>query len=276
MEHRIICPSCGAEIGEGEAKCPYCGTIHIPEAERQYMGKLYEMKETLEQLPEQTLEYQKKKTASSIKKLLIALVIGFCVVLSIWSFFIWKEKQDRKQFQERYERNQAWMEEYGPMLDKWYENEEFDRILEFSARPENWEMGLSLWSHGTFMTYYEAYSQCLFWYDAAESGEMMDAGNLASCLFSAIKLLYTYQEEPELEDEEDSIYAQYGLTAKEREYIVEYGKTAEKLLYQVLGISPQEVEHFYETAERTYGVIPWEEYERFGKELEKQRKAEGR
>ena len=39
-EKTIICPSCGAHFAATEPRCPYCGTMYVPAAEREYMEKL--------------------------------------------------------------------------------------------------------------------------------------------------------------------------------------------------------------------------------------------
>ncbi len=267
-KHELICPSCGAVMEEHEAKCPYCGNINVPAAEREYMNKLYQMKDTLEQLPEESLEYQKKRMTSSVKKLFMILITGFMILLAFWNFLAWRETQERKQQRENFEENQAWLEEYSPILDEWYENGEFDKIAVFKYQSlENEGRGISLWNHSTFIDYYEAYLVCLDWYETPLTEEELDTMNFPGGLYQAIKLLYLYKEEPEMEENRDLLYGVYGLTERDREYIESYREIAEKFLYEKLGIESQEIENFYETAEREYGVIPWREYERLGKEL---------
>ena len=42
------CAQCGAVIPPGEAKCPYCGSYYEPEAEREYMRNLDQMRSDLD------------------------------------------------------------------------------------------------------------------------------------------------------------------------------------------------------------------------------------
>ena len=61
MGKRIICSSCGAEFDNDMAKCPYCGTMNYEGAEKEYLEKLEDVREDLDDLNEVPLEETKKE-----------------------------------------------------------------------------------------------------------------------------------------------------------------------------------------------------------------------
>lgn len=50
MEKTIVCAFCGAGYEEEAIKCPYCGSTNIRGAEKDYMNKLENVRETMENL----------------------------------------------------------------------------------------------------------------------------------------------------------------------------------------------------------------------------------
>ena len=81
MGKQIICSSCGAEFDNDMAKCPYCGTMNYEGAEKEYLEKLEDVREDLDDLNEVPLEETKdelKKQGRLIRKvLMVAIIIGF-------------------------------------------------------------------------------------------------------------------------------------------------------------------------------------------------------
>ena len=41
----MICSNCGADIGDNETACPYCGAMQYENSEQKYMKDLYNLNE---------------------------------------------------------------------------------------------------------------------------------------------------------------------------------------------------------------------------------------
>ena len=44
----VTCRSCGGEFDEALVRCPFCGSAYAPAEEKEYMGKLEDIREDLE------------------------------------------------------------------------------------------------------------------------------------------------------------------------------------------------------------------------------------
>ena len=94
-----VCKSCGAEYDVSLVRCPYCGTADASAEEKEYMGKLEDVRKDLHgQIAKG--DRQIKKGMGSTARVIIAviaaiLVLGFAVLwLSAGSE---KSRSDRKK-----------------------------------------------------------------------------------------------------------------------------------------------------------------------------------
>ena len=65
LKRMVLCRSCGAEYPADIANCPYCGTMNLPAAETEYLGRLEGIRDDLEQLGSLT----GRKTKTHLRKL---------------------------------------------------------------------------------------------------------------------------------------------------------------------------------------------------------------
>lgn len=261
----MICPNCGARVAENEAKCPYCGTMYYPEAERQYMEKLDDIKEEMDQMPEKTAEIYKKRTGHSVKKLMTGIGIGCAVLLAVVGGYRLKEAAEEKKDHENQIMQMQWLREHETMLDELYKNGEFDKIMEI--REANPEIDFGRWDHATFLIYYRYYVLCCGYEERLEAGETLDAYELGQAAMAAMSLLYEAEEEPELDEDSREVYS-FGLTKKDMEYIEEYQEIAQTLLHEKLMVTEEEAKRFYQENRDEYGIVSWEAFEEYGKTLE--------
>lgn len=139
---KFICSSCGAEIDDSMPKCPYCDTLIAKGAEAEYMEKLYDIQEDMEELKDVPYETVKEEVKHQSKRMGKVIAVTIVVVLILAGIFIWQEK--------KYERNNTadyiWGQENFPIMSEMYENEEYEELAEFyydalmEDRPVwNWE-----------------------------------------------------------------------------------------------------------------------------------------
>ena len=62
----MICSNCGADIGDNETACPYCGAMQYENSEQKYMKDLYNLNEGMEKLDKNTRKYIIKSTMKSV------------------------------------------------------------------------------------------------------------------------------------------------------------------------------------------------------------------
>ena len=72
------CAQCGAIIPPGEAKCPYCGSYYEPEAEREYMRNLDQMRSDLDKVGN-IGEETSRTEARRIRKRVIRILAGILI-----------------------------------------------------------------------------------------------------------------------------------------------------------------------------------------------------
>ena len=127
MGKQIICSSCGAEFDNDMAKCPYCGTMNYEGAEKEYLEKLEDVREDLDDLNEVPLEETKdelKKQGRLIRKvLMVAIIIGF--ILFGWIMLSEKayERDEKADF--------LWKSENFPVMNELYEAGKYEELADF-------------------------------------------------------------------------------------------------------------------------------------------------
>ena len=72
----MFCSNCGAEIGEKDLNCPYCGVMNPRAAEKKYMDKLEGILEDTEKLREMPAQ----QTKGGMWKAGRMAVFIFCIV----------------------------------------------------------------------------------------------------------------------------------------------------------------------------------------------------
>lgn len=152
MEKIIVCGSCGASFKENLTKCPYCGSTNIKGAEREYMGKLEDVRKDMGELdsaPLEELQAAVKKQGHFLKKsMIVILMIAAAAGLIIYAL----TREEKRDYKEQY----LWQQEYFPQLSQFYDNGEYDAMLEFAAQilADNSSATLWEWEHYDF---YNAY-----------------------------------------------------------------------------------------------------------------------
>lgn len=147
---KIICKQCGAALPPGAAECPYCGSAYAPEAEREYMRKLHEIKEDLDDVGDAGEEISKKEISRSGKK--VALIVGSILVIAGVLFFLFTGFGNRENARNR--REYQWRQEHLGEMDKLFEEGDYDALLEAFEKAREEDHDLYSWDH---------YNFCIYW-----------------------------------------------------------------------------------------------------------------
>jgi uncharacterized membrane protein YvbJ len=101
MSKIIVCPSCGGHYKEKLVRCPYCGTATLEAEEKEYMGKLEDIRTDLEDYGEKA---PKQINKSIVKTILIAIIVviilAACIILPLWMSIDAKNKKVQKEKEE--------------------------------------------------------------------------------------------------------------------------------------------------------------------------------
>lgn len=245
----LRCPNCGALYEEGLLHCPYCRSVDDYQDESEYLEDLDELRERLEDIPEDTLKEhertQRKEAAGDIKRILRRVLTAACIFLLIAAAFSFYDRVIMGNSEERRTQKQReaylWKQENFPKLDELYEKKDYRGLLEFARGEDN--IGIYDWKHYPLI---EALSDMEYMdHDIRFIDERMrekgtdaftaDPDGSAMLLRNELQLLFFDKREAEEEDKEvvrelsdkyiRDMDSRFALTQEELD---SFGKMAEK------------------------------------------------
>ena len=250
MGKSVVCGSCGASFEEDLGKCPYCGSTNIKGAEREYMGKLEDVRKDmgeLENTPLEELQAVVKRQGRFLTKFLIVVLVIAAAALIIFAL----TRGEKKDYKEQY----LWQQEYFPRLSQLYDNGEYDAMLELAAHALADDPSATLWDweHYPFYNAYFYASNFEFLLREREKGGLSESGY--SSLFFEEWVLVCLEE-----------FEQEKYTKNELEVLAPYIELARKALASDWGMSDREYQEFLRLAEENHYIIPYNLCEKFVKQ----------
>lgn len=169
MDKEIICKNCGGAFGDHLPECPYCGTLHYPSAETEYLKHLEDVRENmveLQKMPEaETRKEIRKKGYGVIRFLGILVIPVLIIVLLFWLF----NREDKRDAQADY----LWKKETFPKLDEWYEDGNYQELCEAVEQAYIDEKPIYLWEHRDFCEMWESAEEVLEYLSAGDEGRKL-------------------------------------------------------------------------------------------------------
>ena len=142
-EEKVICPSCGGAFDRHEEKCPYCGTMYYPGAEKAYLSRLDGIRRNAAALGSEAKEQGKKEAARQMRRVLrIVLIV---LVLAALAFGIRSVMKARER--EKLRAEYQWMEEMFPIYDELYEKGDFEALEKERTAAIEKDMPFWNWEH---------------------------------------------------------------------------------------------------------------------------------
>lgn len=240
----IECKRCKALFEDKEPACPYCGAFFYKGAETQYMNQMEDVLDDMKDLKNQTDEIFIDQTKIQVKThgKRMAKIIGITIFAAvvIWGMYFAKQtisdNAERKQF-EFEEQNFA-------QLDYWYENEEFDRILDFENNlyAEDSELHIYNWKQYPFITQLRNYYDCTELAERIKNKEKWTAGDINIMMIAASELFH----------EKTINTGEY--TERDLEYIGQYAQEVSDILQNTLKMSGEELIEFKENVKGKFGT----------------------
>ena len=212
MKQTVICGSCGAEFEDTLPKCPYCGTMNYKGAEQEYMEKLSDIREDLEDLEEVPKEEVKKEIRRQghfLRKILVAVGL---VVVALASLFYWLSRRDERDSKQDY----LWKQENFPYMEELYEAGQYEELVAVYLDASDEDKPVWEWEHAEFCLEYVSVLLVEDWREAEAAGELTDRADYAAFLFEESAVLGIPSNE-ELSEEEKEILAPFVETVR-KEY----------------------------------------------------------
>lgn len=204
MEKTVICESCGAEFADNLPKCPYCGTLNYKGAEAEYMEKLQDVQENMEELgnvPQEAKGAIVKKNKLVLK--IILIVAGVCIALNVIISTV-LDYRERK----RTEREMYWRLENYPILNDLYDRGEYEKMYEYYRNGEEYGGNMWTWAHRDFCDVYSYLEEAEMLIQEEAAGEEIYQGSYTSLLNAELHLLgLDYAHEELSEDERENLKA---------------------------------------------------------------------
>lgn len=251
-EKTAVCANCGAVFDVSLPKCPYCGTMYEPGAERAYLDKLEDIREDLDELSDVAEETYKKevgKNAKRIAAIFLAAVAFFLICIGIW---YWQQTAERSAADSKAQI--AWARESYPKLDAWYEEGDYDAILEFleEAGDEGYTAGD--WEHFHFINAYDGYRECMERRETLTDRETANANTAQYVLSEIMYLCYVVDED-------------FYDTKEDWELVCGFREDLRGILYGELKFTPEEADALYEEATAKDGRFDYEVTNRYAKKI---------
>lgn len=243
----MICSNCGASFDDDAPKCPFCGQMNYPGAEKKYKKDLGQLHKDLEALADKPKEEYAKKSASVLKRVVIVVSVCILAGLSWFCYSQAKEAGYKKELKQRLE----WEDEQFPQLDRWYEDGDYDRILEFQYQlyEEDSPYSLYSWSHFAFIDFYRNYVRCKELSEMVKEQKEFNEFHLTEGLWSAMLLSYeTTDTSLDSITTSRSMPSSYQITSEDRKRVDQYREFARELLFDTLKFTEDEAQQLYDSS----------------------------
>lgn len=211
MKKTTVCSSCGATFDDTLPKCPYCGNMNYNGAEAQYLHKLEQIRENMEDLaetPKKAVKGEIKKQGGRLVKTLLATAAICMIFFSL--FFLFQPKEERD-----YNADFSWKETNFPLMDEMYENEDYTALLNFweQAVKDNLNSPIWEWEHADFYNIYMHVDSMLTFFKDEASGQEPSELSYSLLLFDELTIMAT-EYKTNLDEEEAKKLGEYVKMAK--------------------------------------------------------------
>ncbi|MCM1189184.1 MAG: hypothetical protein NC541_07790 [bacterium] len=153
MDKTIVCESCGGYYDRDLPKCPYCGSINIEGAEKEYLEKLEDVRGEMEELDGMPKKKLRETAQKQGRRLRMILAAGATAALAAAAVLWYINRPDDTDYKAEY----LWQQEHYPQLDALYESGEYDGLLELMEELSGEEnANLFNWEHYEFLEDYRS------------------------------------------------------------------------------------------------------------------------
>ncbi|MBE5883892.1 MAG: hypothetical protein E7291_05700 [Lachnospiraceae bacterium] len=181
---KLICNFCGGEFEDMLPQCPYCGSFNYKGAEAEYLDKLEDIREDVEQLGE-VLEAETRKEFYKQGKFLkrLFIVLG-CIVAFFLLFAFWVNHGEKRDAQADY----LWKKENFPIMDELYAQEKYEELTAFYWEATVEDYPVYEWEHSEFCWTMMDVDSVYFILEDEQKGAELSETNYVSLLYYGWKI----------------------------------------------------------------------------------------
>lgn len=142
-EDNVICESCGGAFRDTEPRCPYCGSFHYKGAELEYLGKLEDVREDMEDLgavPAKELRKEFVIQGAFVKKVLSVVFIVVLLAAGVAALWAVGDARDRKA-------DYLWESTTFPVWDELYEQGDYEELTNLYIEAVTNDKPAYRWEH---------------------------------------------------------------------------------------------------------------------------------
>lgn len=236
----IKCSYCGGEFDEMLAGCPFCNSTNIKGAQAEYMDKLEDVREDLQQLTELPMEEVENAARKGRKLVTIAVVIALMVFVLLGAFVLIMQNIDKRDVKA----DLTWQLENYPKLDVLYENGEYRELVEWYDRGYENEWPIQDWEHYWFLTNLSGYLWVSDIVETKSGTESYTANEYEDILYYGLKIRF---------DKGDSL-----ISADEREKLKPYAEIITTEMNRIFDFSTEDMQAFEKEAADNYGIVSFD------------------
>lgn len=188
MANKIICASCGGEFEENLPKCPFCGSMNLSGAEAEYMDKLDDVRENLDDLKDVPIEETKKefqKQGRFLKKTFLTIGIILIGLLVIWAIVMKLDSRDARDPKADF----IWQQENFPMMDQLFQEGKYDELAEFFKSEATDDKPVWNWGHFEFIEAYLRIESLQSCFEQEQRGEELEEYDYLSILCDELDII---------------------------------------------------------------------------------------
>ncbi|MBQ6697103.1 MAG: hypothetical protein IJN16_10415 [Lachnospiraceae bacterium] len=243
------CKSCGAHFDEMLPKCPYCGSMSIKGAEAEYMDKLEDIREDMEDLSAVPIQETKKELKKQTKFvfIIVGVILGLALLLVLVEL-IFGYRSDKRDRQADY----LWQQENFPILDELYEQKNYEELLKRYREAYKEELPIYSWEHSDFLSALELLIDFEDTLKREQTGEELTHWDYEDLLYTGFRV--------------DDYETSTAYTAEEKELLVPYIEMVRKDFESRWQFTEKERKMFEKEAEKNYGYISYDVVEKYVKD----------
>lgn len=255
MSEKIKCSNCGAEFDKNETKCPYCGYINEEGAEKEYMDRLYDVRDSLDVVDEAAAADYGRGYGRVFKIIALTLLVLTVLAGIIYTVKVISDKRsqgdDLKKSSDMLE-EMTWKKENFKIFDDMYAQGKYEELCE--ALLDAIEDGHEVydWEHYDFAMVY--YDYVLIERDAARVDEKGWTDHTAADLFYHCCLFHY--------DEEFRNGSYYKLTDEEFKILEPGFEYSDTVLHDRMGFTDEEMQELKGELLSEYGYPEYKKCEK--------------
>lgn len=232
----MICSNCGADIGDNETACPYCGAMQYENSEQKYMKDLYNLNEGMEKLDKNTRKYIIKSTMKSVG-IVCAAIAAAVLAGSMFGYGSYKSMYNSSHNRKEIHQSLDWYNNNIGELNSLYEKRDYAGISELTDSYNGSSSVLEKWSHYNFINIYDYYyKRVADIYIMVQKGEKLSDYQFGTGFEESLDMIYF------INNKNGYNYRRYeGCTAEEKETMDGWVAEAQNYLKNVAKATDKEI-----------------------------------